>query len=106
MHKVITEEEWNKLPVNFETDRVNTGYRAAYIKRYGPLLEGYEIHHLCDDHNCINTDHLIAVSKEEHDAIHDMGMIQRRLVRPHHVLGKYDKRRRDYLLSKFPNLLT
>ena len=40
-------------------------HRAAYELLYGPIPDGLEIDHTCNNPRCINTDHLEAVTHQE-----------------------------------------
>lgn len=40
-------------------------HRHAYVLMVGPIPEGFEIDHLCKARNCVNPDHLEAVTKAE-----------------------------------------
>lgn len=42
-----------------------TAQRASYIYFKGPIPEGLHIDHLCRVHNCVNPDHLEAVTPKE-----------------------------------------
>lgn len=33
-------------------------YRVAYVWEYGPLKDGYEPDHLCENHLCVRPDHM------------------------------------------------
>lgn len=52
------------------TYRTKNNYRAIYERAYGPILEGYEIHHIDGNHNNNDISNLIAVTMQEHYDIH------------------------------------
>lgn len=41
-------------------------HRASYEKVKGPIPEGYHVHHVCENKSCINPDHLIALTPQDH----------------------------------------
>jgi len=58
----------------------NTGYGlvqlfrgkqvAAHRWMFGPVEEGKELHHICENRACINPDHLVEVTDKEHRLLH------------------------------------
>jgi hypothetical protein len=56
------------IPMNFrrvarETKRY--AYHLSYELFNGPLKEGHEIDHMCEEHRCVNPDHLRCVPQSE-----------------------------------------
>lgn len=45
--------------------RFALAHRVAYEEQYGPIPDGMEIDHLCGNRDCVNPDHLEAVSHTE-----------------------------------------
>ncbi len=45
-------------------------YRYSYNLKYGPPGNGFTLHHTCGHSNCVNPDHLIPLTKEEHASLH------------------------------------
>jgi hypothetical protein len=43
-----------------------SGYGRRWRKERGPVPEGYELHHLCEDNRCRNLDHIVMVTRAEH----------------------------------------
>ena len=39
---------------------------AYYIRRFGPVPNGYELHHVCVNPGCVNPDHLQLITHAEH----------------------------------------
>lgn len=50
--------------------RQDYAHRLAYEQHFGPIPEGHEIHHTCGTKNCINPDHLEAMTASEHARTH------------------------------------
>lgn len=76
MNKVIKEDRcwlWRGTitPGGYGIFSLNGGntnmavHRAAYILLKGEIPSGYEVDHLCRVRNCVNPDHLEAVTPEE-----------------------------------------
>lgn len=49
----------------FRADDVHTAHRFSYQHFVGPIPEGLVIDHLCRVRNCVNPDHLEAVTQAE-----------------------------------------
>jgi HNH endonuclease len=45
-------------------------YRVAYALAYGPIPEGYDVHHSCGNPRCIEPEHLFAMTRGEHARAH------------------------------------
>lgn len=41
-------------------------HRWAYAKAYGPVPDGHEVHHTCENTACVNPAHLEALTRLEH----------------------------------------
>lgn len=49
----------------YEDGKVMATHRVMYRDMVGPLLDGHEIDHLCNNTGCCNPDHLEQVTREE-----------------------------------------
>lgn len=38
----------------------------AYVRTYGPVPDGHEVHHKCENRKCVNPNHLEALKKADH----------------------------------------
>lgn len=45
-------------------------HRVAYERSWGPIPDGYIVHHLCGARSCINPFHLQAMTSQEHGQAH------------------------------------
>lgn len=45
-------------------------HRDAYERWHAEIPNGFECHHMCGNRECVNFDHIIAVSKHDHRKIH------------------------------------
>lgn len=49
----------------------STGAHVVYYERaYGPVPDGWHVHHKCEQGDCVNPDHLEALSPAEHKRRH------------------------------------
>lgn len=46
--------------------RAEAAYRVSFVELVGPVPEGKELHHLCENPPCCNPDHLLPVTRWEH----------------------------------------
>ncbi len=44
-------------------------HRIMWELKYGPIPDGYEINHLCNNRGCCNTDHLECINGSEHKTL-------------------------------------
>jgi hypothetical protein len=45
-------------------------HRVAYELAKGPIPEGQQVHHTCENKWCVNADHLILTTLVDHNSIH------------------------------------
>jgi len=45
-------------------------HRFAYETLVGPIPEGHHLHHTCEHPGCVNPEHLVPLSPEDHAAAH------------------------------------
>lgn len=45
-------------------------HRWAYERAFGPIPDGLELHHTCHTPSCCNPEHLLEVTREQHEALH------------------------------------
>lgn len=45
-------------------------HRVVYEREVGPVPDGYHVHHLCGVKRCVNPQHLLPMSADEHMALH------------------------------------
>lgn len=43
---------------------------VAYESRFGRVPRGREVHHICRQPSCVNPDHLVALTPEQHRRVH------------------------------------
>ncbi len=58
------------------TRTTTPAHAVAYQIFVGQIRTGYELHHLCENHSCVNPDHLELVTRKEHTVRHD-GLVGR-----------------------------
>jgi hypothetical protein len=52
------------------TGGVKKAHRIAWELKHGPVPEGRDLHHLCENRRCVNPAHLVPARPGEHDEIH------------------------------------
>ena len=57
--------------------KTHNTHKLAYEFTKGPVSDGFHLHHLCENKACVNPDHLIAMSPQDHGALRRMTHCQR-----------------------------
>lgn len=50
-----------------------SAHRFFYETLVGPIDEGLELHHRCEVKSCVNPNHLVPLTHDEHIGVHTMG---------------------------------
>jgi hypothetical protein len=45
-------------------------HRLAYVEAHGPVPVGWVVHHQCREKLCVNPDHLVAMTRTQHQKVH------------------------------------
>ena len=51
--------------IQMDGKRVKT-HRYRYVKEVGPISEGLDLHHTCENKTCCNPDHLVPMTRLQH----------------------------------------
>jgi hypothetical protein len=50
-------------------------HRWVFETRRGEIPDGYDLHHLCEQRLCVNPDHLVPLSRQEHNDLTHRGIV-------------------------------
>jgi hypothetical protein len=53
-----------------ELDNSTQAHRTYYIREYGQIPDGFQLHHLCGIRACVNPTHIEALDRREHGTRH------------------------------------
>ena len=56
----------------------NPAHKDAYERLCGLVAEGSDCHHLCGNRECVNAEHIIALSRADHAKLHAFLRAERR----------------------------
>jgi hypothetical protein len=62
----VSADGYGKVTVDY---RKWLAHRFTYAWFIGPVPDGRELHHRCENRQCVNPAHLVAVTREEHIAL-------------------------------------
>jgi hypothetical protein len=62
-------------------------HRVVWEQHHGPLPAGFEVHHRCENTICIEWTHLVALTRPEHRAAHQLLVCARG-----HLLAGYNRK--------------
>ena len=87
--------------------KLEQAHRIAFIEKFGDIvdIEGKDLHHKCGTKKCINPNHLLAVTRSEHNKIHYKDRIGfNNTLKTHcpkgHLLDGKNKRQRFCVICK------
>jgi hypothetical protein len=49
--------------------------RVVWEEVHGPIPDGYEIHHVCENKLCVNLDHLRLIERRQHRLLHQQHVV-------------------------------
>src|SRR4249919_3856225 len=53
-----------------QVDRRTSAHRHAYEQDHGAIPPGLDVHHTCENKLCINTNHMMLLTRKEHKVLH------------------------------------
>lgn len=62
-------------------------HRLVWEAQYGPVPDGYAVHHECQNRRCVNPHHLAVMPHGEHTSYHKKGVASVLCKSGHHLSG-------------------
>jgi len=85
---------WSRHPKGYGRGRLNgkmcPAHVVFYVRKFGPVPDSYQLHHVCENPSCVNPDHLVPVTDTEHvrlDTRTKLTIDQVREIRRRHAAG-------------------
>lgn len=66
-------------------------HRREWIKAFGPVPEGLQIHHTCGNRICVNLEHLEALTSQQHNTRHQQERTTCRRGHPRSEFGRLER---------------
>lgn len=60
----------HRYPKRWHDGKLRATHKVNWEKKYGPVPDGFELHHACENKACTNEDHLRLVTREVHARLH------------------------------------
>lgn len=56
--------------IHYVNNKGYSAHRAVYESLVGEIPEGHQLHHICQNKLCVNPDHLMPMTHQQHRAAH------------------------------------